>query len=96
MRSRHRKSAATPLSARDVARVPLLKPRGKNAHQRRKNRIDGADKAGRIRLHNEIRPDRRNQVKHSPCRGKDTVRSHENRVTQRRLAVVVVFRVMRG
>ena len=96
MHSHHRKSAAIPLSTRDVTGIPLLKPRGKNAHQRRQDRIDDADKAGRIRLHNEIRPDGRNQIKHSPCRGKDAVRSHEDRITQRRFPVVVVFRVMRG
>ena len=54
------------LSAGDVAGVPLLEPRGEDAHERGKDRVNRADKAGRVRLHDEVRPDGRDQVEDSP------------------------------
>ena len=83
-------------TAGDVFGVPLLEPGGEHAHQRGKHRVDGADQAGRICLHDEVRPNGRDQIKHAPRRGQDAVRLHEDGVAQRFVPVVAVLGVMRG
>lgn len=84
------------LPTRDVTGVPLLKPGSKDAHERGEDRVNRANKAGSIRLHDEICPDGRDQVEDSPCGGEDAIRPHEDRVSQRCISVVAVFGVMSG
>ena len=76
--------------------IPRLEPCGEDAHQRGEDGVDRADKAGRICLHDEVRPDGCDQVEDSPCRGQDAIRPHEDRVAQRRVSVIAVLGVMRG
>ena len=44
------------LPTRNMTGVPLLKPGGKDAHKRGEDRVDRANKASGIRLHDEVRP----------------------------------------
>ena len=85
-----------PLPSGDVLRIPLLKPCSEDAHKRGEDRVDRANKAGGIRLHDEICPDGRDQVEDSPCGGEDAIRPHKDRVSQRCISVVAVFGVMGG
>lgn len=79
-----------------MLRIPLLEPCGEDAHERGEDRVDRANKAGGIRLHDEICPDGRDQVEDSPCGSEDAIRLYEDRVSQRRISVVAVFGVMSG
>lgn len=79
-----------------MLRIPLLEPGSKDAHERREDRVDRANKADGIRLHDKKCPDGRDQVEDSPCGSEDAIRLYEDRVSQRRVSVVAVFGVMSG
>lgn len=94
---RHGSSIPKPqLSARYMPGIPLLEPGGEYAHQRGEDGVDRADEAGCIRLHDEARPDRSDQVQHAPRRGQDAVRPHEDRIAQCRFPVIAVLGIMRS